>query len=93
MKIKLVKATRVEALPDYRLRTEFSDRTVGVTDLSDFILSGGDMVEPLKDPAFFGRVFIDMGVPTWPNGLDVDPTNLRMELEASGQLRPVSEAA
>ena len=51
------------------------------------------MVEPLRDEAFFGRVFLEMGVPTWPNGFDVDPTNLRMGLEAAGHLRSEDAAA
>ncbi len=33
----------------------------------------GPMVQPLKDPVFFARVFIEEGAPTWPNGFDLDP--------------------
>jgi hypothetical protein len=28
-----------------------------------------------------------MGAPTWPNGLDLDPINLYMEMEAAGELK------
>jgi len=28
------------------------------------------MVEPLKAPDYFTRAFVEMGVPTWPNGFD-----------------------
>ena len=31
------------------------------------------MVQPLKDPAYFARVFLDLGAPTWPNGFDMAP--------------------
>ena len=83
--IKLVKARRVRPLKDYRLEIEFSDGSSGVADLSDFVLTG-PMMEPLREQAFFAQVFIEMGVPTWPNGCDIDPTALRMRLKQSGQL-------
>lgn len=90
---KLVKAVRVKALPGYRLDVAFSDGTGGVADISDFVTLDGSMVRPLRDEAFFARVFIEMGVPTWPNGCDVDPTKLRMDLEAAGELKAVGAAA
>jgi hypothetical protein len=31
------------------------------------------MVEPLRDPAYFARVFLEDGAPTWPNGLTLHP--------------------
>jgi hypothetical protein len=90
--IKMVRARRVRALPDYRLEIVFDDDTMGVADLSDFVTLG-PMTEPLRDPDFFARVFIEMGVPTWPNGCDIDPINARMKLEAAGELRPANAAA
>ncbi len=30
------------------------------------------MVEPLRDPAFFRRVFLEFGALAWPNGFDLD---------------------
>lgn len=93
MKIKLVKAVRVKALPGYRLDVAFSDGSSGVADISDFILSGGEVVEPLKNEAFFAKVFIEMGVPTWPNGCDVDAINLHMKMEAAGALKAASATA
>jgi hypothetical protein len=44
------------------------------------------MIEPLRDPAFFARVFLEDGAPTWPNGFDVGPGWLRREIEATGAL-------
>lgn len=93
MKIKLVKAVRVKALPGYRLDVAFSDGSSGIADISDFILSGGEVVEPLRDETFFAKVFLEMGVPTWPNGCDVDAINLRMKLEAAGELRSAGATA
>jgi hypothetical protein len=89
---KLVDARRVKALDGYRLEIVFDDDTVGVVDLSEFVRLG-PVTEPLQDPDFFARVFVEMGVPTWPNGCDIDPINARMKMEEAGTLRPVTAAA
>lgn len=90
--IKMVRAVRVKALPEYRLEITFDDRTAGVLDLSDLIRPGR-LTGPLMDPDFFNRVFIEMGVPTWPNGFDIDAINAWMKLRDAGELRPMSTAA
>ena len=90
--IRIVTARRISALPDYRLEIVFSDDTMGVVDLSEFVTLG-PITEPLGDPAFFARVFLETGIPTWPNGCDIDPINARMTLAAKGALRPVTAAA
>jgi len=88
---KLVDARRVKALDGYRLEIVFDDDTMGVIDLSEFVRLG-EVTEPLRDPVFFARVFVEMGVPTWPNGCDIDPINARMKIEAAGDLQPVTAA-
>jgi len=86
--IDIVKIVRVEALGGFRLRIRFSDGLEGERDFSDLIAEGGPMVEPLKEPAFFGRVFIELGTLTWPNGFDLDSIALHDEMKAVGALRP-----
>jgi hypothetical protein len=93
MTFKLVKAIRVKALPGHRLDVAFSDGSSGIADFSDILRSQGEMARPLADETFFAQVFLEMGAPTWPNGYDADPTNMRMKLEAAGQLRTVDTAA
>ena len=44
------------------------------------------MLEPLKEPAYFARIFVEMGAPTGPNGFDLDPINLYMQLREAGEL-------
>lgn len=90
--IKMVRARRVRPMPDHRLEIVFDDDTIGTLDLSGFVPLG-PMTEPLRDPAFFARVFVEMGVPTWPNGVDIDPINAHMQLAAQGALRPLGAAA
>jgi len=31
----------------------------------------GPMLEPLRKITFFKKVFLEMGVTTWPNGFDI----------------------
>lgn len=42
------------------------------------------MIEPLKSPDYFARVFVESGAPTWPNAFDADPIHLYMELRDPG---------
>lgn len=90
--IKMVRARRVRAIEPYRLEIVFDDDMMGVLDLGDFVQLG-PVTEPLRDPEFFAKVFIEMGVPTWPNGCDIDAINAHMLLEAAGELRPATAAA
>jgi hypothetical protein len=77
---KIPKVTAVEVLPPYRLRLTFDDGLRRDVDLTHELW--GRMFEPLKDPAFFGQVFIDHGTVAWPNGLDLDPLVLHGDFEA-----------
>lgn len=82
----LVKVVKVKPMSGHRLWVRFSDGTEGIRDYTDLILKGGPIIAPLNEQAFFDKVFISFGVPSWPNGFDVDAINLQMELRASGAL-------
>jgi Protein of unknown function (DUF2442) len=84
--IKLVKAVELKPLDGYRLWVKFSDGSQGIRDYSDMIAEGGPMVEPLREKEFFNKVFLSMGIPTWPNGYEVDSIALHMELDKAGLL-------
>jgi hypothetical protein len=89
--VPLVDVLRLKPLPDWRLWLHFSDGLEGIYDLKDFVYAGGAMVEPLADAGYFNRVFVEMGAPTWPNGLDIDPINAYMKLRDTGLLsRPAA---
>jgi hypothetical protein len=85
--IDIVKIVRVEKLGGFRLRLQFSDGTEGERDFADIVTAGGSMLEPLRDPAFFGRVFVELGTLTWPNGFDLDSIALHDQMKTSGLLR------
>ena len=84
--INIVKVVKLNPLDGYRLWVRFSDGTEGVRDYSDMIAEGGPMVEPLRDQSYFNKAYISFGVPSWPNGFDVDATNLQIELRDAGSL-------
>jgi len=84
--IELVKAIEVRPLGGARLWVRFSNGREGVRDFTDMLAEGGFMVEPLRDPALFQRVFIECGVPTWPNGFDIDAIALHREMADAGLL-------
>ncbi len=86
--IQLIKVTAARSLGSGRLWLQFSDGREGVRDLSDVLAEGGPMVEPLRDEAMFDRVFVQCGVPAWPNGLDLDAIALHREMMEAGLLSP-----
>jgi hypothetical protein len=77
----------VRSLGGHKLEIEFSDGTIGVRDFADIAEKAGPVAEPLKDAAYFQRVFIDDGALTWPNGYDWDPIALHDEMKQAGLLR------
>lgn len=64
--------TEVHALSSFRLRAKFS---TGETRVLDFTpLLDTEAFRPLCDPALFGQVGLDHGVPVWQNGaIDLSP--------------------
>ena len=82
----MVDVLRLRPLEGHRLWVRFTDGSEGVRDLSPVIAAGGPMLEPLKSPEYFARVFVEMGAPTWPNGFDLDPINLYMQMRDAGVL-------
>lgn len=92
-KFPMVDVVTVRALDGARLYLRFSDGHEGEYDCAEVLASTGEMVQPLKDPAMFARVFIETGAPTWPSGFDLDPIALYLKLRDAGALRAASLAA
>ena len=88
----MVDVLRARALPGHKLWFRFTDASEGTYDLAEMVAAGGEMVEPLKAPEYFARIFVELGAPTWPNGFDLDPINLDMELRDAGALKYVAPA-
>lgn len=82
----LTKVTKLESAGSFRLRVHFSDGTSGEHDFAALINGPGEANGPLRDPSYFSRVYLDHGAPTWPNGYDMAPEWLRLEMEKAGEL-------
>jgi hypothetical protein len=86
----LNKVTRLERLGGFRLHVKFNDGSEGAHEFSTMVREPGSALEPLREEAYFGRVFLEFGAPTWPNGFDISPEWLRREMEAAGELTRVA---
>ena len=58
----------------YSLHVVFNDGVESTIDFEPWL--EGPVFEPLKDPSYFQRFFIEGGTVTWPNGADVAPETL-----------------
>ncbi len=86
----MVDVLRLKPAGGHRLWLRFTDGSEGVHDLGSVVASGGPMVEPLNAPDYFARAFVEMGAPTWPNGFDLDPIKLYMDMREAGELTRVA---
>jgi RNA polymerase sigma-70 factor (sigma-E family) len=92
MAAKIPEVTSVKVTGHYRLHVGFSDGAEGDVDVSDLRDAGG-VFEPLRDPAYFGKAFVDgsAGTVAWPNGADLAPEVLHDELAGRGSDDPGSD--
>jgi hypothetical protein len=58
----------------HRIRLSFSEGTVKTLDFRKWL--HGPIFEPLKDPTYFRRFFLEAGTVVWPNGADIAPETL-----------------
>jgi len=86
----LTKVTRLERLGGFRLGVHFNDGSRGVHDFAALVDRPGAMREPLRNPDYFQRAFLESGALTWPNGYDMAPEWLRRKMEAAGELSRVA---
>jgi len=88
----LNKVTNIQPLGGFRLGVRFQDGAAGEHDFAALVKQEGPMLDPLRDPAYFARVHLEHGAPTWPNGYDMCPDWLRMLMEEAGELRASAAA-
>ena len=88
--IKLIQAT---AQPDFCMKLVFSDHSWGVLDFKPTLRRTGRLLEPLRDPSYFARCFIDMGAVCWPNGLELGAESLRQKLQNAVALHKSGQEA
>jgi hypothetical protein len=88
----LVKVKKLEIAGPHKLRLWFTDGSVGERDFSHELARGGPMAQPLREPAFFAKAFLDYGAPTWPNGYDMAPWALHDDMAREGALHQAAPA-
>jgi hypothetical protein len=66
---------------EYRIHLKFNDGVEKTVDFAQWL--SGPVFEPLKDPAYFQRFFLDGGTITWPNGADIAPETLYAKARSS----------
>lgn len=72
-----MKLLDVKPLQAHVLELRFSDHSRGVFDGAAYLaIRQGPLLEALRDPAYFGRCFVDAGALCWPNGLELSGARL-----------------
>ena len=72
---------RADYRGEFKIRLVFSDGVEGTVDFSDWL--SGPIFEPLKEPAYFARFFLEGGTVVWPNGADIAPETLHERAKAT----------
>jgi hypothetical protein len=84
----------LQVLPGLRLHLRFRDGTEGAADLAALVTAAdAGLFAALSDEAEFAGVRLELGVPTWPNGADLDPTWLYDAIRTSGKWTGQFEAS
>jgi hypothetical protein len=65
----------------HSFQVEFNDGRSGIFQLANYLEGKrGPLLEPLSDPEYVGRAFVDGGALAWPNGLELSLQSLRAHL-------------
>jgi hypothetical protein len=72
----------VKPLEGLALFVRFEDRISGEVRFNPQHLTG--VFAPLKDPAYFGQVFVDHGAVAWPGNVDLAPDAMYEAIKANG---------
>ena len=73
--------TRAEHRGGYAIHLTFNDGLESVVDFTRWL--NGPVFEPLREPAYFQRLFVEGGTVTWPNGADIAPETLYEQAKSS----------
>ena len=72
---------RAEYRGGHSIHLTFNDGLERVVDFDRWLK--GPIFDPLRDPAYFQRFFLEGGTVAWPNGADVAPETLYEQAKSS----------
>jgi hypothetical protein len=72
---------RAEYRGEYHIHLVFNDGVENTVDFEAWL--DGPVFEPLRDPAYFRRFFLEGGTIAWPNGADIAPETLYERAKSS----------
>ena len=72
----------VRAEKNHSLWLRFADGVAGIVHLDPSEFTG--VLEPLRDPVFFAKVYVEHGAASWPGEIDLAPDALYRELQKVG---------
>jgi hypothetical protein len=70
-----------------RLELAFSDGSTASWSAEEILARETVLTQPLKEPDYFRRAFIEAGALAWPNGLELSPSALHRDLASRGALK------
>lgn len=71
------RAKKARALEGFKLEVEFTNGEVRLFDMAPLL--NYPVYQPLKDPSYFGKVFVSQGIVQWPNEVDISPDTLYLD--------------
>ena len=77
----LASITSAEYRGGFRVHLKFNDNSEGTVDFRQWL--DGPVFEPLKQPSYFRRFFVEGGTVVWPNGADIAPETLYDAVQAT----------
>ena len=77
----LPRVVRAEHRGGFQIHVTFNDGSEGTVDFRQWL--SGPVFEPLKEPGYFRRFFLDGGTVVWPNGADIAPETLHDAVRAT----------
>ncbi|MHB9117877.1 MAG: DUF2442 domain-containing protein [Burkholderiales bacterium] len=89
----MIKITKADYLGNFCIRLFFSNGVQGDFDAADMLRGMGSLLMPLRDMAYFGEFFLELGALCWRNGLELSPDSLYRKLEESKLLKKEQAAA
>ena len=74
--LTMIRAISAFAFDDYTIQVSLEDGRVIKMDMQYLKNLSGPVVDPLKDPKAFQKVFVRNGIVAWQTGYDIDPYHL-----------------